>query len=67
MKFYKKLSFVRFKQKTLPQKICNIFQKLFGGFKVNYRKTVGEYYLSKYPTVLAPYFSQVYLSKHAGY
>ena len=51
--------------KNITTKICNIFRKLFGGFSVNYWETVGDYYLNKYPTILVPYFSQAYLSKHA--
>ena len=33
--------------------------------QVPFVKTVGDAYLNKYLTVLVPYFSQVYFSKHA--
>ena len=54
-----------FEVRTEWNEICNIFRKLFGGFSVNYQKNVGDYYLNEYPTILVPYFSQVYLSRHS--
>ena len=50
---------------TTTQKLKN-FQKMFCEFSVNYRKTAGDSYLTEYPTILFPHFSQVYLSKHAN-
>ena len=35
----------------------------FGEFSINFRQTVGDSYLNKYPTILVPHFPQVCLSK----
>ena len=49
--------------KNTTTKNLRFFWKIFGEFLVNHRQTAGDPYLSKYPTILLPHFSQVYLSK----
>ena len=51
------------KQKHYPINFTD-FRKRFGNFSVNFRLTVSDSYLNKYPTILVQHFSQVYLSKH---
>ena len=38
--------------------------KIFDEFSASYRQTAVDSYLSMYPTILLPHFSQVYFSKH---
>ena len=69
MKYYSKPNFVRIK--NIITKNWNIFRKIFADFSVNYWQTVGDSYLSKYPSsILARRFSQVYFQntlKFDGY
>ena len=55
---------VRTKQKTLPLKILS-FWKISSELSVSSRQTAGDSYLTEYPTVLVPHFSQFYFLKHA--
>ena len=48
MKYHSKPVLVRIKQRSIVAKISQIF----GEFLVNFRQTVGDFYLKEYPTTL---------------